>query len=284
MITKAMAAAVVAGVAMIALPAKAGEPLVNQPDSTGVANAAAKRGETAADESSARTKRHTLYKPEPAPFKDRWAFSTNAFNWLLMLPNVRMEFTLTNPAYKPAYTLSLQAQWNGSTSVSRTRMFQYRLNDYRVEVRRYSRVSTVLPVAKDGEAENIKKKQRTPKFWRAYYVGLYGGYTEYSLIWKTGFAGSLYSAGVTGGWQIPLYAGKNGSGIDLDLGLSLGAVVLKQDKYRYQYGWTERDESYTKYRNYKLVPYPVLTEVRVGFVYRFNSVRNQFKKKLFKGE
>lgn len=249
-------------------------------DSTVVASAAAKRGETA----SANTKRSVQVKKEeaPIPFKNRLAFSTNAVSWALMLPNIRMEVALSNPTYKPCYTLSLQAQWNGSTDVKSDRTFQYRINDYRMEIRRYTRPSTVLPVSKSDDEQNLKKKQRVPKFWRAYYVGLYAEYGEYNVIMKRGAAGSLISAGFTGGWQIPLYAGRNGSGIDLDLGLSVGAAALKFDKYHQVNDLTTMDESYTKYKEYKLLPYPVVTEIRVGFVYRFNSVRNQFKRMHFK--
>lgn len=243
-------------------------------DSADVAMAAAKRGET---------KSMRLQKEEePVPFKNRWAFSTNAVNWLLMVPNVRVELALSNPTYKPCYTLSLQAQWNGNTDVKADRTFQYRINDYRVELRRYTRPSTVLPVSKSDEAPDLKKKQRVPRFWRAYYVGLYAEYGQYNVIMKSGVAGSLISAGLTGGWQIPLYAGRNGSGVDLDLGLSVGAVALKFDKYRQVNGATMRNESYTRYNDYKLLHYPVVTEIRVGFVYRFNSVRNQFKRMHFK--
>lgn len=250
-------------------------------DSTEIAQAAAKRGETV---STTATKSNRMKKEEsPVPFKDKLSFSTNAVNWLLMVPNIRVELALTNPTYKPCYALSLQAQWNGKTSVNPNRMFQYRINDYRIELRRYTRPSTVLPVSKNDDEKRLKK-QRVPKFWRAYYVGLYAEYGEYNVIVKKGAVGNLISAGLTSGWQVPLYAGKNGSGIDLDLGLSVGAVALKFDKYHQVNGLTQRDNSYTKYNDYKFLPYPVVTEIRVGFVYRFNSVRNQFKRMHFKGQ
>lgn len=269
-----------AGMLFSVMPAKAVNALYADGDSTAVATAAAKRGDTSAGSTAAlKSPRVRTQETAPVPFKDRLAFSTNAINWVAMLPNIRAEITLTNPEFKPAYTLSVQAQWNGSTAVKADRDYQYRFNDYRVELRRYSRPSTVLPVS-DGE----NRKQRTPKFWRAYYVGLYAEYGKYNVIFKSGVAGSLVSAGLSGGWQIPLYAGRNGGGVDLDLGLSVGAAALKFDKYHLENDRMVRNTAYTKYKDYKILPYPVVSEIRVGFVYRFNSVRNQFKKMRFKAE
>lgn len=280
MIRNTIKAAGVAGILLSTLPANAGEAWPAEDDSLNVAAAAAKRGDTApASDQDFRKVRAKMEERTPVPFKNRLAFSTNAVNWAAMLPNIRLEYTLTNPDFKPAWTLSVQAQWNGSTAVKADRDYQYRLNDYRVELRRYTRPSTVLDVS-DGEV----KKQRSPKFWRAYYLGAYVEYGEYNVIFKIGAAGSLVSAGISGGWQIPLYAGKNGGGVDLDLGLSIGAAALKFDKYHQEYGKLALDRSYTKYKDYKILPYPVVSEIRVGFVYRFNSVRNQFKRTHFKAK
>lgn len=268
------------GLLIATMPVSAENILPAAEDSVTIAAAAAKRGDTSAP-SDATFKTPHIYKVqnEPVPFKDRLAFSTNIINWAAMLPNIRAEITLSNPAYKPAYTLAVQAQWNGSTNVKTDRDYQYRINDYRVEVRRYTRPSTLLSVSDNGS-----RKQRTPKFWRAYYVGIYAEYAKYNVIFKSGAAGSLLSAGLSGGWQIPLYAGRNGSGVDLDLGLSVGAVALKFDKYHQENGHPVINTDYTKYKDYKFLHYPVVSEIRVGFVYRFNSVRNQFKKTRFKAE
>ena len=49
------------------------------------------------------------------PFKDRWAFKTNAVDWLCILPNLTAEFDLGNSPYN-RHTLSLGAKWNWNTS------------------------------------------------------------------------------------------------------------------------------------------------------------------------
>lgn len=279
MIKYAIRASVLAGALLSGLPSFAGGLQPAQNDSATVAAAAAKRGDnTAGDDIRPGKARAVTEKAAPVPFKDRLAFSTNIVNWAAMLPNLRAEITLTNPGYKPAWTLAVQAQWNGSTAVKPGRDYQYRFNDFRAEVRRYTRPSTVI--VGDGE----DRKQRNPKFWRAYYLGVYAEYGKYNVIFTKGAAGSLVSAGLSGGWQIPLYAGKNGGGVDLDLGLSVGAAALKFDKYHQENGNLALNRSYTKYKDYKILPYPVVSEIRVGFVYRFNSVRNQFKKTHFKAK
>lgn len=49
------------------------------------------------------------------PFKSRWAFKTNAVEWLVLLPNVTAEFDLFGSPYKH-YTLSLGIKGNWNTS------------------------------------------------------------------------------------------------------------------------------------------------------------------------
>lgn len=44
-------------------------------------------------------------------FKDRWSFRTNAVDWLLTVPNVAVEFDLSNSVYNK-WTLGLEGKWN----------------------------------------------------------------------------------------------------------------------------------------------------------------------------
>lgn len=194
------------------------------------------------------------------PAKERWAFETNAVDWLLLTPNVGVEFDLSN-SIKNRWVIGAKIKWNGNTKVNMSNRIQMGINDYRLEVKRYAKPTF-----------NVRPRQdRIPKFWRTYYWGFYAGYSKFTGIWSKGAAGDMFHLGLTGGWQLPVYKCKQGA-IDLDLGLSVGAAYAKYDKFQYE----DNHLIYTKSRDRHILPYPILTDIRVGFVYRFTSIRNKY--------
>ncbi|KAB5261803.1 DUF3575 domain-containing protein [Bacteroides stercoris] len=194
------------------------------------------------------------------PAKDRWAFETNAADWLFLAPNVGVEFDLSN-SINNRWVIGANIKWNGNAKVKMDDRIQMGINDYRLEVKRYAKPTFNIQY---GQA-------RIPKFWRTYYWGFYAGYSKFTGIWGKGAAGDMFHLGLTGGWQLPVYKCKHGA-IDLDLGLSVGAAYAKYDKFKYE----GNHLVYTKSRDRHVLPYPVLTDLRVGFVYRFNSIRNKY--------
>lgn len=126
------------------------------------------------------------------------------------MPNIGVEYDLSSSVYNK-WTLGISATWNGNTDVNFDQKIQQRINDYRIEARKHIKPSLQI---RPGQ-------KRMPKFWRTYYWGIYAGYTKFNLMWNKGVAGDLFQAGVTGGWEVPLYQCKQG-GLDLDLGLSIG--------------------------------------------------------------
>lgn len=195
--------------------------------------------------------------------KDRWAFRTNTLGWVALTPNVAVEFDLTR-ADRNKWTLGVQAAWNGNTGISTGKENRFAVNDYRIEGRKYFRPSLRM---KPGS-------KRIPKFWRTYYVGLYAGYSKLDFLWKKkGCNAEVLHAGITGGWEVPLYQCKNGS-IDLDLGLSIGVLYAKYDKYRAE----KETITYTERRDRQFIKYPLPTDLRIGFIYRFTSIKNKYQK------
>lgn len=196
-------------------------------------------------------------------FKERLAFKTNLVNWVGLMPNIGLEMDVSNSVYNK-WVVGVQATWNGLANEVPTLRRQLEVNDYRAEVKRYVKPSmTVRP-----------GRKRTPKFWRTYYYGVYGGYTRFNLMWDRGMTGEMWHAGLTGGWQVPVYRCKNGGGLDLDLGASLGFVCLKYNRFKY-----ENDQlMMTEEHRQKWLPYPVPTELRIGLVYRFKSVKDKYNK------
>lgn len=115
---------------------------------------------------------------------------------------------------------------------------------------------------------------RNARMYRAYYGGLYAGYEKYTYsLGRGGIQGDSYNFGVSGGYSIPLYFFRKGHSLDLDLGLALGMKMMEYDKFDYEeetgcYAYTE-----TKGRHF--LPYPVLQDIRIGFVFRFRSIKDR---------
>ncbi|MFR5960400.1 MAG: hypothetical protein ACLUHA_16610 [Bacteroides stercoris] len=119
--------------------------------------------------------------------------------------------------------VGIGAKWNGNAKICMNERIQMKINDYRLEVKRYAKPSFTV---KTGQS-------KIPKFWRTYYWGFYAGYSKFAGAWGKGIAGDMFHAGLTGGWQLPVYKCKQGA-IDLDLGLSVGAAYAEYDKYKYE--------------------------------------------------
>lgn len=196
-------------------------------------------------------------------FKERLAFKTNVVNWIGLMPNIGVEMDVSNSVYNK-WVVGVQATWNGTVNDMPSQRMQLEVNDYRAEVKRYVKPSMTV---KPG-------KKRTPKFWRTYYYGVYAGYTQFNLMWNRGMAGNIWHAGATGGWQVPMYRCKNGGGLDLDLGLSLGFMMMEYNKFKFEDDLLVMTGEHRK----KWLPYPVPTELRVGLVYRFKSIKNKYNK------
>lgn len=139
------------------------------------------------------------------------------------------------------------------------------------------------------ETEGIEQMNDTVTYWeylyrqlgkigranpneeRGYYFGLYLGYHNYSYKFgSTGRQGNAFSAGITGGYTIPLYS-YNDRYLDLDLGGSLGIFYTKYDEYRHD----PESNCYPIVAANQGAIFPMVTELRLALVYRFQSVRQK---------
>lgn len=235
-------------------------------------------------QATAARKKAVENKDSIMPFKSRLAFKTNAVDWFLLLPNVTAEFDLFGSPYKH-YTLSLGIKGNWSTSQNYKPSIVYNLFDARVEFRKYFRTSQRNFHHLDSASffqrmkeEVFTVKRFHPRYWRAYYWGVYADAANYNFKFGSrGMQGSAYGLGVSGGFSIPLY-GYRDNFVDLELGASVGFVYTKYDAYRHD----EESNCYPrlpeKSKGGHLVPFPVVSDLRVAFVYRFStSVKNKYK-------
>lgn len=95
-------------------------------------------------------------------------------------------------------------------------------------------------------------------------------FSDFSIKFgREGHQGKALSAGITYGIIKPLYAFRTGNTLDLDLGFDAGFVAVNSEKFTYN----RADNCYTRTKqgSWKVVPFPMPTAARVGFVYRFGS-------------
>ena len=113
---------------------------------------------------------------------------------------------------------------------------------------------------------------QNPRTHRAYYVGPYAAYDKYSVKFgDTGYQGSAIGAGVAFGYTTPLYLYKNGNSIDLELGTALGVASVEYDKF----GYNNEDKCYTNEGSEDAKILPMISDVHLSLVYRFDPIKNQ---------
>lgn len=212
------------------------------------------------------------------PENSRWSFRTNAVDWLLTIPNLAVEYDVSNSIYNKL-TLNLGARYNWHTSHNFVPSTVFDLWEVRPEVRQYWRTEhRAQSGPKPSFTDQLFSKARTnPKFWRAYYIGVYTSFNGYSFKFgKEGFQGNSYGLGISAGYSIPLYSYKNHF-IDIEFGGSLGMSYAQYDVYEHD----QENNCYVpiseKSKSYHIVPFPVVSNINVSFVYRFASIKDKYK-------
>lgn len=225
-------------------------------------------------------------------FIRRVSIHTNALDWFMTIPNLGIEYDLLN-SEENRFSVLLQGKYNWNTSHSFKPRYVLNVANVSVEFRKYWRTGhdetmTINKwVTRDTTVSRVRwffKKFRhnvlsgrtlaRPRDWRAYYVGLYAGYDQYSLAcFGKGIQGKGINLGISAGWSVPLYILRNGQSLDLDLGITLGAKATQYDRYHYinETGCYE----YTGCKDFHITPYPVIHQIKIGLAYRFRSIANK---------
>ena len=215
-------------------------------------------------------------------FVDRLAIHTNSIGWALLSPNVAVEYDLVQSEYKKI-SLLLSGRYNWNSTEKNASRYVYNNLGLRAEGRWYFRTRKRLDWEKemvssaDGWFTRMQmssrfiKARKNPKVYRAYYVGPYVAYDDFSLkLAATGKQGSMIGAGVTIGYTAPLYLYNNGNSIDFEIGTSVGLHYADYEKF----GYNGEDKCYV-YKGKKKGVVPMISDVRLSLVYRFNPINNQ---------
>ena len=224
---------------------------------------------------------------ESLTFKERWGFKTNAVDWLLTVPNLGVEFDLGN-SVRTKRTLSANVKWNWETSQKYNPSLILNLFDGRIEWRQYfrTRQRNALALAENPSLWDklnfnvFTTKRKNPRTWRAYYWGVYANAASYSFkISKRGIQGKAVGAGISLGFTAPLY-GYRQNYIDLEMGGSFGLLYTRYDIFEYDAESDCYPRIADKCKGGHLFPFPVITDLRIAFVYRFVSVKDKYKQSI----
>ncbi len=208
-------------------------------------------------------------------FAERISLRTNAVDWTLLTPNLGVEFDVKSTNWNRwAVGLTLKTKWN-TPATFKNRVF-YNITEVRADFRNYWRTRQIgsnnkVP-AHTGFIDRLfscrRRVVKHPK--TTYYRGAYMSFSDFSIKFgREGHQGKALSAGITYGIIKPLYAFRTGNTLDLDLGFDAGFVAVNSEKFIYN----RADNCYTRTKqgSWKVVPFPMPTAARVGFVYRFGS-------------
>lgn len=223
------------------------------------------------------------------PFKDMWSIRTNALEWLLTIPNIGVEFDLSNSIYN-RNTIGVNLRYNWNTTHNYTTPMVFNVFEVRPEYRRYWRINdklsfgnwfneTFSPKDKSSSDESGRKKNNFwNKTWRAYYIGGYANAGTYSFKFgKEGHQGQMYGAGLIAGYVLPLYQ-YDKSAIDIEFGVALGFAATSYKAFGHNANGDYYYEIPSKSREFHVVPYPVVSELKVAFVYRMKSIDDKYKR------
>ena len=208
---------------------------------------------------------------------DRLAVKTNAVDWMLTIPNIGVEYDLTASEYN-SMTIGLSTKYNWETYHKITSPYVFNLFDIRPEFRYYYRQTPISRVKSDWTLKKFLKEQKNPIPWRAYYVGGYVNYSSYAIkLGQKGYQGPAIGFGASAGYGIPMYEYKSGV-VDVEFGFSVGLQVTKKGTFVYNpYGEFFTGVIESSDTKMGLTPFPVVSDVRVAFVWRHKSIKDKVK-------
>lgn len=214
--------------------------------------------------------KYKVEKPDTLTLGQRFAFRTNTLEWMLMMPNVAVEFDLSGNPYNP-WSLNVSGRFNWDTNPGVKSYNQFNVMEGKLELRRYwhtrQRNATYT-----GMQSLFSAERKNPRYWRAYYWGAYvaAGSFDYKFT-AVGRRGSEYQAGVSLGMQRNLFNYAK-SALDLEVGISAGAMYWQGEKFCLD---KAQNEYATVESGIKKVV-PMIQDVRVALVYRFGpSAKNR---------
>ena len=121
-------------------------------------------------------------------------------------------------------------------------------------------------------------ERSNPKPQRAQYIGAYADYGSFSLKFgQKGISGQSIGLGASYGWGMPLYEYNRGA-VDIEFGFSVGLMVTEYDVFTHNPDGNYYTKIVQESRGLHMVPFPVVSELRVAFAWRPVSIKDKFQK------
>lgn len=221
----------------------------------------------------------TRRKVDTLSIMDRLSFRTNGTDWLLMIPNVGVEFDLRNTNWSRwAVNLNFRYRPGSDTKIRCPQV--YELSEVKVEGRMYWRERQAQPTGPLAYHtmpwdKLMSCRRMVPKHANTvFYRGIYASYGTYALrLTGNGHHGKAFQTGLTWGFVRPLYTLPNGNSIDMEIGISGGIAILKDRKFAVDN--TVNDYyNITKQKTHIL---PMVNDLHAALVYRIGKYPIQKK-------
>ena len=212
----------------------------------------------------------TTHKIDTLTALDRLSVRTNAVEWLLLVPNIGIEYDLGRYNYS-RYSLGLNVRYNWQTSHTFKTGAIFNLLEGRLELRNYYRMreTTNYITRKKGFLNRLFSPRRdNPKHPNTtYYRGFFVAYNKFTVKLGTeGHQGNAVMGGFMWGMVKPLYSFRNGNSLDFELGAAVGLTYAKYDTFVHDAFL----DTYPK-TGHKTTFLPMINDLRAGFVYRLGK-------------
>ena len=168
---------------------------------------------------------------------ERLSLRTNAVDWLLLIPNIGIEYDLKNLNYN-RLSIGLNFRYNWQSSHTFKPGVVYNIAEIRAEVRNYYRIrllsNYIEPKKKKWQRLISPRKEVSRHPTTTYYWGGYLSCNYFALkLGKEGKQGNAMSGGVMWGMLKPLYEFSNGNSLDLEFAAAAGITYAKYDCFEH---------------------------------------------------
>lgn len=221
----------------------------------------------------------TRHKVDTLSLAERFSVRTNGTDWVLMIPNVGVEFDIRNTNWN-RWAVNLNLRHRPTSNTNTVSPIVYEGTEIKVEGRMYWRerqaqANGVLAYHLMPWDKLMSCRRMIPKHPNTvFYRGIYASYGNYAVRAKGyGHRGNAFQAGITWGFVRPVYAFGNGNSIDMEIGVSGGVAVVKNRRFIPDY----KNNDYRDLSRKNTYVVPMLNDVHAALVYRLGKYPIQKK-------
>lgn len=210
---------------------------------------------------------------------DRLSFRTNGVDWLLMMPNIGIEYDIANNKNWNRWSVGVNVRYKWATPHTFVPNHVFDIFETKLEFRNYWRTRRINGSSVKAHRRLVDKAMSQRRYEQkhpltTYYRGLFASFADYKFRLgpgSTGYQGKALMGGFTYGIQRPLYRFRRGTSIDLELGVSAGLAWLRYNEFLVDRKNNKINvvSNGVGWKDLKIVP--IVNELRAGLVYRIGK-------------